>query len=151
MEDDPIAYLVTQHERVVSDLKAFVAIPSVSADPDHRADLEAASRWICRPVGRGGAVRGASAFPTDGNPVVFAQWSGAPAAPTVLVYGHYDVQPPDPLDKWVSPPFRPALRSGRLYGRGMSDDKGPLLLPSRRCQGLLCHPWGAPHKHQIPP
>jgi acetylornithine deacetylase/succinyl-diaminopimelate desuccinylase-like protein len=66
---------------------------------------------------------------TPGHPIVTADWLGAPGRPTILVYGHYDVQPPDPLDKWKSPPFEPTVRDGRLYARGVSDDKGPMLIP----------------------
>ena len=68
-------------------------------------------------------------LPTGGNPVVYGEWLGAPGKPTVLVYGHYDVQPPDPLEKWHSPPLTPTVRDGRLYARGVSDDKGPMLIP----------------------
>ncbi|TMV35837.1 M20 family dipeptidase, partial [Thioclava sp. BHET1] len=65
---------------------------------------------------------------TGGHPAIFAEWCAVPGAPTVLVYGHYDVQPPDPLDKWQSPPFEPTIRDDRLYARGVSDDKGPLYI-----------------------
>jgi acetylornithine deacetylase/succinyl-diaminopimelate desuccinylase-like protein len=68
---------------------------------------------------------------------VYAEWLGAPGAPTALIYGHYDVQPEDPLDKWHSPPFRPTLREGRLYARGVSDDKGPLLIPIKVAEAFF--------------
>ena len=74
---------------------------------------------------------------TGGNPVVYAEWMGAPGKPTVLVYGHYDVQPPDPLEKWQSPPFVPAVRNGRLYARGVSDDKGPMLIPIKVAEAFF--------------
>src|SRR5438309_1683514 len=68
-------------------------------------------------------------IPTSGNAVIYGEWLGAPGKLTALVYGHYDVQPPDPLDRWISPPFSPTVREGRLYARGVSDDKGPMLIP----------------------
>src|SRR5262249_16185478 len=68
-------------------------------------------------------------IPTPGSPVVYGEWLGAKGAPTILIYGHYDVQPEDPVEKWTSPPFTPTIRDDRLYARGVSDDKGPLLLP----------------------
>ena len=76
-------------------------------------------------------------MPTAGHPVVFAQWLGAAGKPTVLIYGHYDVQPPDPLDKWVSPPFTPTIRDGRLYARGISDDKGPMFQAIKVAQAFF--------------
>ena len=79
-----------------------------------------------------------------GNPVVYAEWLGAPGKPTVLVYGHYDVQPPDPLEKWHSPPFTPTVRDGRLYARGVSDDKGPMLIPIKVAQAFFAVTGGLP-------
>ncbi|MFO1533903.1 MAG: M20/M25/M40 family metallo-hydrolase, partial [Thermoplasmatota archaeon] len=76
-------------------------------------------------------------LPTPGHPVVYAEWLGAPKAPTLLVYGHYDVQPPDPLERWLSDPFEPAVRDGRLYGRGVSDNKGPMLIPLKVAQAYF--------------
>ena len=75
--------------------------------------------------------------PTSGNPVVYGEWLGAPGALTALVYGHYDVQPPDPLDRWHSPPFVPTIREGRLYARGVSDDKGPMLIPIKVAEAFF--------------
>lgn len=123
-----LRYLDVHQDQIVGELKAFAAIPSVSTDPAHAADIAAAAKWVA------GAVMSAGPFETrtistSGNPVVYADWMGASGKPTVLVYGHYDVQPPDPLEKWQSPPFVPAVREGRLYARGVSDDKGPMLIP----------------------
>jgi len=75
--------------------------------------------------------------PTEGHPVVTADWLHAKGAPTILVYGHYDVQPPDPLEKWQSPPFQPQVRNHRLYARGVSDDKGPMLIPIKTAEAFL--------------
>ena len=131
-----LAYLEANHDRILSELIEFAAIPSVSTDPAHAADVDAAAQLVARALASAGpfAVR---TIATRGNPVVYGEWLGAPDKPTVLVYGHYDVQPPDPLDKWVSPPFTPTLRDGRLYARGVSDDKGPMLIPIKVAQAFF--------------
>ena len=123
-----LAHLASQHAHILARLVEFASIPSVSTDPAHAADIRAASDWVARELAGAGpfAVR---TMTTPGNPIVYGEWLGAPGKPTVLVYGHYDVQPPDPLEKWHSPPFTPTLRDGRLYARGVSDDKGPMLIP----------------------
>lgn len=123
-----LARLAASQEQVLGELVEFASIPSVSTDPRHAGDVAAAAAWVAQRLGAAGplAVR---TIATPGNPVVYGEWTGAPGKPTVLVYGHYDVQPPDPLDQWVTPPFTPTVRDDRLYGRGVSDDKGPLLIP----------------------
>ena len=120
--------LNANHDRILSSLIEFAAIPSVSTDPAHAADVAAAARWVAAALAAAGPLN-VRTLPTPGNPVVYGEWLGAPGKLTVLVYGHYDVQPPDPLEKWQSPPFTPTLRDGRLYARGVSDDKGPMLIP----------------------
>jgi len=131
-----LAYLETNRDRTLAELVEFAAIPSVSADPAHRADVSAAADWVARQLTAAGpfALR---TIPTARNPVVYAEWLGAPGKPTVLVYGHYDVQPSDPLGKWQSPPFVPTVREGRLYARGVSDDKGPMLIPIKVAQAYF--------------
>jgi acetylornithine deacetylase/succinyl-diaminopimelate desuccinylase-like protein len=126
--DSVLAALAAAHDRILAELVAFASIPSVSTDPAHAADIRAAAGFVADALTAAGpfAVR---TIATAGNPVVYAEWLGAAARPTVLVYGHYDVQPPDPLGKWVSPPFTPTVRDGRLHARGASDDKGPMLIP----------------------
>jgi acetylornithine deacetylase/succinyl-diaminopimelate desuccinylase-like protein len=123
-----LGHLETNRDRILDALVQFAAIPSVSTDPAHAADIDRAAHWVAD------AIRAAGPFtvrtiPTAGNPVVYGEWLGAPAKRTMLVYGHYDVQPPDPLDQWQSDPWTPTLRDGRLYARGVSDDKGPMLIP----------------------
>ncbi len=131
-----LTYLTANRERVLSELIELAAIPSVSTDPAHATDVDAAARWVARALSAAGpfSVR---TLPTTGNPVVYAEWLGAPGKPTVLVYGHYDVQPADPLEKWHSPPFVPTLRDGRLYARGVSDDKGPMLVPIKVAEAFF--------------
>ncbi|MCP8939426.1 dipeptidase [Alsobacter sp. SYSU M60028] len=122
------ARLAASHDDIVERLKSFVAIPSVSTDPAYRDDVARAAGFVAERL-RSIGLADAAVRPTEGHPVVTASWRGAPGKPTVLVYGHYDVQPPDPLDKWISSPFEASIRDGRLYARGASDDKGPMLIP----------------------
>ena len=126
--DRVLAHLKANHERIFSKLVEFASIPSVSTDPAHASDIDRAARWVATEVRAAGPFT-VRTLPTAGNPVVYGEWLGAPGKITVLVYGHYDVQPPDPLDKWHSPPWTPTVRDGRLYARGVSDDKGPMLIP----------------------
>lgn len=117
-----------RRDAVLDDLVAFLRIPSISADPAHRQDVRRAAEWVAERLRQAGPIA-VSIVETAGHPVVQGEWLGAPGAPTILVYGHYDVQSPDPLDRWTSQPFQPDLRDGRLYARGASDDKGPMLIP----------------------
>ena len=142
-DDSVLVLLRANHDRILARLVEFAAIPSVSTDPAHAADIDRAARWVAAEVAAAGpfAVR---MVPTAGNPVVYAEWLGAPGQPTVLVYGHYDVQPPDPLEKWTSPPWTPTLRNGRLYARGVSDDKGPMLIPIAVAEAFFAAAGGPP-------
>ena len=124
----PVTYARQHRSRFVEDLKSFVRIPSISAQPEHHEDVEAAAQWLRDQLLEAGYER-AAVIPTSGNPVVVGEWLAAgPQAPTVLVYGHYDVQPPEPLDEWTSPPFDPTVRGDDLFARGASDDKGQTLI-----------------------
>jgi acetylornithine deacetylase/succinyl-diaminopimelate desuccinylase-like protein len=129
-------YLNANHERILAELIEFARIPSVSTQPEHRGDIGAAAGWVAAQLTAAG-ISNVQIIPTSGHPVVYADWLNAPDAPTILIYGHYDVQPPDPLDKWFSPPFEPQVRDGRLYARGISDDKGPMLIPIKVAQAFL--------------
>jgi acetylornithine deacetylase/succinyl-diaminopimelate desuccinylase-like protein len=131
-----LACLEERNDRILEELVAFAAIPSISTDPAHAADMAAAADWAARTLAAAGPFT-VRTIPTPGATVVYAEWLGAPGAPTVLVYGHYDVQPADPLELWHSPPFSPTLRDGRLYARGVSDDKGPLLIPIKVAQAFF--------------
>jgi acetylornithine deacetylase/succinyl-diaminopimelate desuccinylase-like protein len=123
-----LAYLESHQEETLQRLVAFASIPSVSTDPAYRDGVTRAARWVADQLSAGG-MQNVRINPTPGHPIVTADWLGAPGKPTILVYGHYDVQPPDPLEKWKSPPFEPTVRDNRLYARGVSDDKGPMLIP----------------------
>ena len=132
----PFDYLAAHQDRSLRELIEFARIPSVSADPMHRKDIAAASEWVAARLREAGPIEVRS-MPIAGNPVVYGEWLGAPGRPTLLVYGHYDVQPAEPLDKWLSDPFQPEVRAGRLYGRGVSDNKGPLLIPIKVAQAFF--------------
>lgn len=122
------AYLQAERERWLAELVAFARIPSVSTDPAYADGIQQAATWVVDRLNAAGPLN-ARIIPTNGHPLVYGEWLGQPNAPTIIVYGHYDVQPPDPLDRWMTPAFEPTVRDGRLYGRGVSDDKGPMLIP----------------------
>jgi len=141
--DAVLAHLRNDRDRVLARLVEFASIPSVSTDPAHAADVERAARWVADEVAAAGPFT-VRLMPTGGNPVVSAEWLGASGKPTVLVYGHYDVQPPDPLEKWRTPPWTPTVRDGRLYARGVSDDKGPMLIPIAVARAFFAAAGGPP-------
>ena len=119
-------YIAANTSNFESRLKDLLRIPSVSADSRHKQDVERAARWVTDTFESLGAKT--SLHLTAGHPIVFAELPAADTrAPTVLVYGHYDVQPPDPLNEWITPPFEPTERNGNLYARGATDDKGQML------------------------
>jgi acetylornithine deacetylase/succinyl-diaminopimelate desuccinylase-like protein len=138
-----LAYLEANHDRILGELIEFTAIPSVSTDPAHAADVRAAALWVAAALERAGPFT-VRTIPTAGNPVVYAEWLGAPGKLTVLVYGHYDVQPADPLERWQSPPWTPVVRDGRLYARGVSDDKAPMVIPIRVAEAFFAVTGGLP-------
>ncbi|MFS8572414.1 MAG: dipeptidase [Clostridia bacterium] len=119
--------LSARYEDDLNDLIAFLRIPSVSAQSQHRDDVARAARWLEEYLRRIG-MNHARTLPTAGHPVVYAEWIDDPEKPTALLYGHYDVQPADPLELWETPPFEPDTREGRLYARGASDDKGQVMV-----------------------
>jgi acetylornithine deacetylase/succinyl-diaminopimelate desuccinylase-like protein len=126
--DDVLRHLRAHHGDILGRLVEFASIPSISTDPAHAADIDRAARWVASELAAAGPLE-VRTLPTGGHPAVYGEWLAAPGKRTVLVYGHYDVQPPDPLEKWHSPPFTPTVRDGRLFARGVSDDKGPMLIP----------------------
>lgn len=120
-----IAQLDDAAERHLDELSDWLRIPSVSSDPVHQDDVAKAARWIAEKFSRAGLE--VEILPTDGHPMVYAETPKIAGAPVVLVYGHYDVQPVEPLDQWISGPFEPTVRDGNLYARGATDDKGQVL------------------------
>lgn len=122
-----IAQARAARSRFVAELAAFVRFPSVSAQPSHAQDVRRCAAWLADHL-RAIGLENVRVVRTRRHPVVTAEWLHAPRATTILIYGHYDVQPPEPLDEWTSPPFAPALRGGCLYGRGAADDKGQMFV-----------------------
>jgi len=131
-----IDYLRMHRERIVAELIEFAAIPSVSTDSAYADGMAAAAEWVAAHLQSAG-IQKVQILPTARHPVVYGEWLDAPGAPTLLIYGHYDVQPPDPLDAWRNPPFEPRIDEGRLYARGVSDDKGPMLIPLKVAEAFL--------------
>ena len=131
MTADPVtAAALADAEGFMARLSAFIAQPSVGADPSYAAGMEGARTFLESRLAEIGftGLRRLTAPDGSGQPAIYAEWLGAGQAPTLLVYGHYDVQPPDPLDLWHSAPFEATPRDARLYGRGVSDDKGPMMI-----------------------
>src|SRR5690242_2170022 len=121
-------YAKTHRPEFLEQLKTWVRIPSISTDPDRRGDVRRAAEWLAAEMRRVG-IENVEIIPTAGHPVVYGDWLHAGAdLPTVLVYGHYDVQPADMVDGWDSNPFEPVEREGKLYARGSSDDKGQAFI-----------------------
>jgi len=130
----------SDRERYVRELGEFLRIPSVSREPEHRHDLDAAAAWVAGQL----TFAGGRVVETAGHPIVLGEWLGAPGAPTILVYGHYDVQPAGDETGWESPPFEPAVRGGRVYARGATDDKGPVLVALKVAQAFAEQDGGLP-------
>lgn len=120
-------YVQDNRQRFLDELFELLRIPSISARPEHKKDMAAAAEFIKQKLLEAGADR-AEVMPTDGHDVIYAEKIIDPQAPTVLVYGHYDVQPVEPLDLWISPPFEPEIRDGKIYARGADDDKGQMFM-----------------------
>jgi acetylornithine deacetylase/succinyl-diaminopimelate desuccinylase-like protein len=122
-----IDFINTNRDRYVDELKQYLAIPSISALPEHQGDLRRCAEYTAEEL-KGVGLENVRLIETPGNPVVYADWLHAEGAPTILFYGHYDVQPVDPVDLWDSPPFEATIREGELYARGAVDDKGQIFM-----------------------
>ncbi|MGD8585022.1 MAG: dipeptidase [Chloroflexota bacterium] len=132
-----LSHAVAQREAHLSELTEFLRIPSISTQPDKASHIAEAARWLARSMERAG-LNNVQVIETAGHPLVYSDWLLAgPDAPTVLVYGHYDVQPPDPLALWKSPPFEPRIEDSYLYARGASDDKGQLYVHVKTVESYL--------------
>lgn len=130
--NDVLAYIDAHRSHFEADLKELLRIPSISADSKYAGDVRRAAEWIQEHLAKIGLA--AELVETDGHPLVYAETPPVPGAPVVLVYGHYDVQPPDPLEKWTTPPFEPTVRDGKVFARGATDDKGQLLTHMKSLQ-----------------
>ena len=137
MPSHAIQYTRAHRERYLDELKQLVSIPSISAQPAHKADIQRAAQWLVDHLTSIGMDR-ARAWPTSGQPIVTAEWLRAgDGKPTILIYGHYDVQPADPIDLWRSDPFTPEVRGDDLFGRGASDDKGQIFAHIKAVESFL--------------
>src|SRR6185503_14297887 len=130
------SYLAASQARARDELYDFLRIPSVSARSEHNADTARAAGWVADSMRHIGIK--ATVHKTIGHPIVVGEWRNAkPGSPTILIYGHYDVQPAEPLDLWDSPPFEPTLRDGKIFARGSVDDKGQLYLHIKALEAHL--------------
>lgn len=137
--DQVLSFIGEHRARFVSELREWVKIPAISADPAHKDDLVRNAEHLATELRRLEADR-VEIWPTgggSGHPTVFAEWRHAPGAPTLLVYGHHDVQPVDPLEEWISPPFSAEIREGRMWGRGVVDDKGQVWIHVKAIESFL--------------
>jgi len=137
-----VAFAHENAARFVDELKSLLRIPSISTDPEHAGDVRKAAEFVANELRRigmqqVGLIETKTVAHPAGHPLVYAEWLGTPGAPTVLMYGHYDVQPPDPMDEWKSPPFEPQERDGNLYARGAVDDKGQMWMHVKALESLL--------------
>jgi acetylornithine deacetylase/succinyl-diaminopimelate desuccinylase-like protein len=130
-----IEYVSENQERLLDELLAFLRIPSVSTLPEHKPDVAEAAQFVADSLTQAG-MENVEVIQTARHPLVYADWLHAAGAPTVLCYGHYDVQPPDPLELWESPPFEPSIRNGNIYARGSCDDKGQMYMHVKAVEAL---------------
>jgi len=136
MASPAVAYARENQQRFLNELKDLLRIPSVSTTPEHKSDVQRAAEFVANDLRRIG-MENVEIIQTKGHPLIYADWLHATGKPTVLCYAHYDVQPPDPLDEWISPPFEPAERNNNLYARGAVDDKGQLWLELKAIESLM--------------
>jgi len=143
-----LTYIEANRDRYLTELKEFLAIPSVSSQTDHTADMRRCAEWIAQELQKIG-MQHIQIMNTPGHPVVFGEWLGAHGRPTVLLYGHYDVQPVDPVDLWTTPPFVATIRDGNLYARGSTDDKGQIFAHFKALEAYMKNAGGLPMNVKI--
>jgi acetylornithine deacetylase/succinyl-diaminopimelate desuccinylase-like protein len=129
-------YFEQNRENFLETLKSFLRIPSISTLPEHKQDVRRAAEFTANELRNAGLDK-VELIEGRGNPLVYGEWLGAPGKPTLLCYGHYDVQPAEPLEEWKSPPFEPEIRNDNIYARGSCDDKGQVLILIKAVEGLL--------------
>ncbi len=130
-----IEYIESRRDHNLDELKDFLRIPSISTQREHNPDIELAASWVAECL-RAASMKNIQLMRTKLHPIVYAESPHVPGKPTVLVYGHYDVQPAEPLELWTSPPFEPVVREGNLYGRGTADDKGQVHIHLKALEAL---------------
>lgn len=132
-----IDFINSNNERFIEELKEFLRIPSISNNPDHKPDMQVCSKWLANHIESIGFEK-VEVYNTPGHPIVYAEYMKAGKdKPTVLLYGHYDVQPVDPLELWTNPPFEPTIKDGKIYARGTTDDKGQLFIHLKSLETYL--------------
>ncbi len=137
MLEQALQYAGKNRKRFLNELKDFLAIPSISTDPEHAADMQKTAEWVAAQLRAIGMTK-VKIMPTGGHPVVYGEWLKAGKhAPTVMIYGHYDVQPPDPLELWTTPPFKATVRGESLYARGSSDMKGQVMVSLKAVEAVM--------------
>ncbi len=129
-------YIDSKRDAHLEELKEFLRIPSVSTKSENKPDIARAAQWVANQL-RAAGMQTVEVLPTEGHPMVYAEWLKAPGKPTVLFYGHYDVQPAEPLELWTSPAFEPTVRNGKIYGRGTADDKGQVHIHLKALEALM--------------
>ena len=129
------AFVDSQKDRLLDELKEFLRIPSISTLPEHVPDVRRAAEFVASSLKKAG-LENVEIISTAGHPLVYADWLHAPGKPTVLCYGHYDVQPADPLELWKTPPFEPTVKDGNLFARGSADDKGQMYMHIKAVEAL---------------
>ena len=144
MASKAIEFARSNQKRFLEELKALLRIPSVSTLPEHAQDVRRAAEFVADELRRIG-MEHVELIETAGHPLVYADWLHAAGTPTCLAYGHYDVQPPDPLDEWLTPPFEPTERDGNIYARGAVDDKGQMYIHVKALESLF-----AAHDRKLP-
>jgi acetylornithine deacetylase/succinyl-diaminopimelate desuccinylase-like protein len=137
------AFVTANQDRYLTELKTFLRIPSISTLPERRADMVRAAEFVASQLKSAG-LENVGLIPTARHPLVYAEWLHAAGKPTVLCYGHYDVQPADPLELWENPPFEPVVRDGNIYARGASDDKGQMMTHIKAVEALRTVTGGLP-------
>src|SRR6187401_903860 len=138
-----VDFINVNRDRYIEELKQYLAIPSISALPQHAGDVRRCAEWTANELQRI-ALQNVRLIETPGNPVVYGDWLNAPGKPTILFYGHYDVQPVDPLNLWTTPPFEASVRDGEIYARGAADDKGQVFMHIKAVEAHMKKAGGLP-------
>jgi acetylornithine deacetylase/succinyl-diaminopimelate desuccinylase-like protein len=125
--ENVINYIKENENNYIEELKEFLRIPSISTVQDNKEDIKRAANFVAEKLKSAGMNR-VEIYKTEGHPLVYGEWLGAPGKPTVVIYGHYDVQPVDPIELWDNPPFDPVIKDGKIYARGATDDKGQMFM-----------------------
>ncbi|HEY2467444.1 MAG TPA: dipeptidase [Terracidiphilus sp.] len=143
MPSSAVSFATENHSRFLNELKDLLRIPSISTLPEHKSDCRRAAEFLAAELKRIG-MEHVRLIDTQGHPLVYADWLHAAGKPTVLIYGHYDVQPTDPIDEWTTPPFEPDERNGNIYARGAVDDKGQVWMQVKALESLMTTNKGLP-------